>query len=113
MKDDDEVNERQRSQLREMREWGTFGLSLVTLIAIPIGLIVLHNQRLEIEAKIGREYISRSNYTEDRTRAEQDRRETIQSIGELKGKLDTVIMEQVRMGDTLAVLKESSRKPTP
>lgn len=33
---------------REIREWMTFGLSLLTLIGIPCGLLVLRNNRLEI-----------------------------------------------------------------
>lgn len=102
-----------RTKLRDLREWGTFLISLVTLVAIPIGLIILRNQRLEIEQEISKGFVAKISYAEDLIRAEAERRDQRSSIGEIRGKIDNMLTEQIRMSDALAVLKERSteRKP--
>lgn len=97
-----------RTKLRDLREWGTFLISLVTLVAIPIGLIILRNQRLEIEQEISKGFVAKISYTEDLIRAEAERRDQRSSIGEIRGKIDNMLTEQIRMSDALAVLKERS-----
>lgn len=42
--------------LKELREWGNFGLTLLIAVMIPMGAIVLKNQRLEIQSDADRKY---------------------------------------------------------
>lgn len=95
--------------MKELREWGTFALSLVTVVAIPVCYSILHSQRLEIEKEMSTDFLSKSSYLDDRNRFDQERRDMQQSIGAIQGKLDTVILEQVHINDSIAIMKERSK----
>lgn len=95
---------------KEIREWATLILSAVTVIAIPLGLLILKNQRLEImsavETKLG-SYVPLETYKKDV--ADQAR-----SQGELKGKLDSVFIEQLHMSDSFSAFKDQmNTRPKP
>lgn len=95
-----------KDRIKEWREWSTFILSFITVIAIPLGVLILNNQRLEIEREVAQSYITRSGYAEDRSRMDQDRLDMAKHIGEIQGKLDSVLLEQVRVNDNINLLKE-------
>lgn len=99
-----------RDKMKEVREWGTFILSFLTVVAIPLGYAVLHGERLEIEKEIADSYLSKTAYNEDKNRYEQERRDMQQSIGAIQGKLDSVLMEQVHLNDSIAIIKERNSK---
>ncbi len=91
---------------KAFREWGTFLLSCFTALAIPGGLLILKNQRMEIEQEISASYVNKSAYIEDRARADSIRMDQAKSIGEIQGKLNSVFLEQVRMSDNISLLKD-------
>src|SRR6266566_6507630 len=93
-------------KLHEIREWSTFVLSFLTVVAIPVGLLILSNQRMQIEREVGEKFVSKTDYVQDRIRFDQDRREEAKHIGEIQGKLDSLLLEQVHMNDTVSLLKE-------
>ncbi len=102
----------EKSKLHELREWSTFVLSFITVVAIPIVILVLNNQRMAIEKEISEAFVSKTIYSEDRLRVDQDRREEAKSIGEIQGKLNSLFLEQVRMSDNISLLKDQvTRKP--
>lgn len=47
--------------IKEWREWATFIFTVLTLVAAPLGLIVLKNQRLEIEASADAKFQTKSD----------------------------------------------------
>ncbi len=101
-----------RGKLHDAREWATFILSFITVIAIPVGLLVLNNQRMEIEKEISDKFLSKTTYSEDRIRIDQSRMDEVKSIGEIQGKLNSLFLEQVRMSDNISLLKDQvTRKP--
>lgn len=91
---------------KELREWGTFILSLLTLIAIPIAAVILHSQRLELMKEVSDKYVPKEVYAEDQLRVDRDRQETRQQIGVIQGKLDSVLLEQVHLNDNITLVKE-------
>lgn len=117
------MNDNDKVRLKEVREWGTFMLSLLTVVAIPIGLVVLRNQRLEIEREVTDKFLTRSEYVddknltrtgynEDKSRYEEERRNILQTIGVVQGKLDSVLFEQVRLNDSFSLIKEKFNQAT-
>ena len=48
-------------KIKEFREWATFILTALTLVAIPMGAMVLKNQRLEIEANADSKYQTKAD----------------------------------------------------
>jgi len=97
-------------KLKELREWGTFFLTLLTLVAVPVLALVLRNQRLEMQQEADKKYV-----TQEAFRLEQVDRQTAdkaiedktwQKIGETNGKLDSVIVQQATMMQTLVDLRE-------
>jgi hypothetical protein len=95
-----------QEKIHEVREWATFILSFMTVVAIPVGLLILGNQRLSIERDIAAHYVSKESYIEDRSRAELGMHEEAKHIGEIQGKLDSLLLEQVHMNDTVSILKD-------
>lgn len=49
-------------KLREAREWLTFAASLLTVIGIPVGLLVLRNQKLETLEQVRHEYVTKESF---------------------------------------------------
>jgi len=108
------MNTEQTMKMREIREWATFVLSFLTVAAIPIGMLILRNVQFEIKQDISRDFVSQSSYTQDKDRLNEDRRQELQTIGVIQGKLDSMLVEQIHTSDNLALLKEQlSRKPAP
>jgi hypothetical protein len=95
--------------MKDLREWGNFAMTFIIFLAIPLCYSILRSQRLEIEKEMSEAYVSRSSYQEDKSRAEQERRDTLQSIGSIQGKLDSVFLEQVHINDSMAIMKERSK----
>lgn len=93
-------------KIKEVREWATFMLSAVTVVAIPVGLLILRNQRLEILNDVAGKYVTSETYKAGLA-------SQAQSYGEIKGKLDSMFIEQIHMSDNFQVLKDqiSGRKP--
>ncbi len=102
-----------RDKLHELREWATFILSGMTVVAIPIGLLILNNQRMAIEKEVARLYVAKDSYTEDRMRIDQSRIDEAKSIGEIQGKLNSLFLEQVRMSDNISLLKDQVTRKVP
>lgn len=44
-------------RIKEIREWGNFVLTAVVAVGFPICILVLHNQRLEIEKAADQKYV--------------------------------------------------------
>lgn len=47
---------------KELREWISFVLTIVTVLIIPTGLLVLRNQKLELKDEIRQEYVTIEAY---------------------------------------------------
>ena len=94
-------------KMKEIREWATFVLSAVTVVAIPIGILILRNQRLEIQVDEAKKYVTLDSYKTDSAVHNQE-------YGEIKGQLSAVLLEQAHQSDNLTFLKsiiESHSKP--
>jgi hypothetical protein len=48
-------------RIKEIREWLTFVFTIITFVAAPIGLMVLKNQRLEIESAADAKYETKAD----------------------------------------------------
>src|SRR5213595_339748 len=96
-----------REKLHEARAWATLIMSVFTTVAIPVGWLVLSNQRMEIEKQTQQLYISKATYDSDRQHNDEDRRDEAKSIGEIQGKLNSLFLEQVRMSDNISLLKDN------
>lgn len=96
-------------QMKEWREWGTFALTLLTVVAIPVGALILRNQRLEIAAECDHKYATQAMVTAERAEREAGDQSTWRRLGETNGKLDTVIVQQASMLQTVLDLKEEVR----
>lgn len=90
-------------KLKELREWGTFWLSLLTVICIPVGILILRNQRLEIERGVSDIYVTKAVWQEEKASAERHQTE----VGQ---KLDTILAEQIRQQSIIGSLRESIAK---
>lgn len=102
---------------RELREWGTFWLSFATAVAIPIGLLILKNQRLEIESAVAERYVSKEAWLKDKSDLAEEDKITWKKVTEIGVKLDDIRMDQVRMQDSISSIKEAlalkGMKPVP
>lgn len=93
-------------KVKNIREWGTFIMSAMAVLLIPIGLLILSNQRYQIEQQVAEKYVSKENFSIEKLHREDTDKDQWQKIGELSGKLDTVILNQARQGESLAGIKE-------
>ena len=96
-------------KMKELREWATFGLSFITVLAIPGIWLILHNQRLEIEQEISKAYVQKSDFDSAKVRLDSVDRDNAQAVGEIRGQLNSILIQQARMEDSLSVLKDSVR----
>ncbi len=86
-------------KMKELREWGTFWMSVATVVAIPVGLLILSNQRLQIMKEVGEKYVTSETYKTGMA-------EQAKSQGKIEGKLDSMFIEQIHMSDTFQTLKD-------
>lgn len=93
-------------RMKEIREWGTFCLSLLTVIALPVGYVVLHNARLEIMNEVSQKYVAKDVYEKDSMRQEQERGQMQVTIGIVQGKVESIQLEQIHQADSLSMIKE-------
>jgi hypothetical protein len=86
---------------RELREWATFGLSLLTLIGIPCGLLILRNSRLETREEMRLGYVSIEVYHNDLARrdAEIARRDADNAV--ISAKIDRLTISVARLTDAV------------
>lgn len=92
---------------REIREWLTFGISALTLIAIPVGLLILRNQRLEIERDFGQEYVHKALFVDHMNRMDGADKLAMEEIGKLNGKVDVMLSHQQHMDASLTSLRDN------
>jgi len=97
----------QPDKLEAIRKWGTFCMAATSALGVPLCFLVLTNQRLQIEKVIADSYINKSQYIEDRGRLERADQEQWRKVTELGVKIDEVLIKQVRMEDSLSMVKES------
>lgn len=53
-------------RLKEVREWGNFIITILVGIAIPVGIMVLKNEKLEIQADVREKFVAKSDFIEYR-----------------------------------------------
>lgn len=82
---------------KEIRDWVTFVVSVLTLVLIPFGYLVLDRQRLQIEKDISLTYVSRDQMTahqlwetEQHTGLDKDNQRTKEQLTKFDGKLDAL-----------------------
>ncbi len=95
--------------MKELREWGTFALSAITVLAIPAVWLVLHNQKLEIEQDVSSKYVQKMDYEANKSSLDNADRDNAKAVGEIRGQLNSILIQQARMEDSLAVLKDAVR----
>lgn len=97
-------------KLKEVREWLTFALSAATVIAIPVGFIILENQRLQIEKNASERYVDKMTFSDAKSRWDT-------GLGELRGSMQALQLEQQHQTDVMQMMKEKfdslQRKASP
>ncbi len=93
-------------KVKNIREWATFFLSAVAVLLIPIGLLILTNQRYQIEIAARDQFVSKATFADEKANRDSIDKDQWQKMGELSGKLDTMILNQARQGESLAGIKE-------
>lgn len=96
------MNER----IREVRDWINLVLTFLTVLIVPIGLLILKDQRLEIMDQVRHEYIPRDIYTADREVAKADNARLATDVTDINVKLDHIQINIARLMDA-AKLKET------
>lgn len=77
-------------RLREVREWGTFILTLLTVALIPICLLALKNQRLETLQTVSERYVSKDEFVLERARLQTSIDATNVRFDKVDAKIDVV-----------------------
>jgi hypothetical protein len=86
---------------RELREWATFFLSLLTLIGIPCGLLILRNQRLEMREEMRQGYVSLEIYHIDLARRDAEIARRDAEIAAISAKIDRLTVSVARLTDAV------------
>lgn len=103
---------------KEWREWGTFWLSGLAVLVIPVGALILKNQRLEMEQGFASNYVTKQTFENQKLAVEKtfesekqevnkQVQETWKKLGETNGKLDSVLIQQAQMSTILQDLREA------
>lgn len=92
-------------KLKEAREWLTFGLSFLTMLAIPIGLLILNNQKMVIEREIEEKYVNKETFNQMRSTWDS-------GLGELRGSINAMLIQQAHLQDAQESLKEKLDRGT-
>lgn len=53
-------------KLREARDWLNLGFTIISVMVVPVGLLVLRNQKLEIQQDMAQKYVPLDLYKEAR-----------------------------------------------
>lgn len=97
-------------KMKEVREWLTFGLSLITVILIPTGYLILANQRLEIERDAADRFVDKASFNAARSIWDT-------GIGEVRGQLGSIQLQLQHQSDVVQGMKErfdsNARKAPP
>ncbi len=86
---------------KEVREWLGFAFSLLTLIAIPVGAVILRNQRLEIREETRHDYVSKELYAADAIVKAAENAQLKADIATLNAKMDALKITMVRLTDAV------------
>jgi hypothetical protein len=95
--------------LKELREWGTFGVTILTPVVVWIFHTEIKNQRLEINAEIATSYVSHKEYEGEIRKLEGNDSDLARKWGETNGKLDTIGITAATTLQTVSDLKEDVR----
>lgn len=90
-------------KMKEAREWSTFIVTVLTGIGLPLFYfliaITLKNQRLEIQADAKDRFVHKEDFN-----IVQHTWDT--SLGEVRGSLNAIIIQQTHQSDAIENLKE-------
>lgn len=93
---------------REIREWLTFGLSLLTLIGIPCGMLVLRNNRLEIREEWRAQlqaqlqlYVTAESFKAENAKLAAENTNLRAEVIVINAKLDKIQIQLVRLTDAV------------
>jgi len=86
---------------RELREWATFALSLLTLIGIPCGLLILRNSRLETREEMRLGYVSIETYRLNLTTIAAENASLKAEISLLSSKIERQTVTLARIVDAV------------
>lgn len=88
-------------QIKNVREWLTFSLSLLTVLIVPVGVLVMRNQRLEIASEVQRGYVSLETYHAGLTVVAAENAALKSQIEALNAKMDKLQITMVRVVDAV------------
>lgn len=86
---------------REIRDWINFALTILTVLIVPIGLLVLRNQRLEIREEMRQDYVTKEIYKVNEQARDATSTRISADITELNLKLDRMQIQLARLMDAV------------
>lgn len=88
-------------RIQNYREWATLIISFLTLLGIPVGGLILRNQRLEIRDEMHREYVAIETYRAGITSTAAENAALKAQIEALSAKMDRLQITMVRVTDAV------------
>lgn len=98
-------------KMKEARDWINLIMTALTLVAIPVGILILNNQKYQIQLDAQERYVTKATFSEEKAHQEAIDKDQYQKTGELTGKIDVVLLNQARQGESIASIKEAIRRP--
>lgn len=96
-------------QFKEVRDWATFGTSVIVPFILWSGAVMLKNQRLDMELSIRSSYVLRADFENEKEKLERANQAAFQKLGETNGKLDALGLQSATSTQILLDLKEEVR----
>jgi hypothetical protein len=86
-------------RVREFRDWTNLVLTGLTVLVIPIGLLVLRDQRFLIMDEVRRSYVSQEAFTADHNARTAENAKLATDIIEINAKLSNIQITITRLSD--------------
>jgi hypothetical protein len=93
-----------------IRDWVTNIASVITMLLVPLGYIILDRQKLQIEHDASQLYTEKQEFNQRMLVQDATDKAMWNKIGELTGKLDTIVIGQAHLEDSVAAMKEALKE---
>lgn len=88
-------------RVNNIRDWANLALTLIISLAIPVGALVLKNQRLEITSEMQRNFVSIETYRYGVATTAAENAQLRSQIEVLNAKMDALKITMVRLTDAV------------
>jgi hypothetical protein len=94
------------AKTEQVRDWITFGGTLLTLLIIPVGMLILRDQRYQIMDEVRHGYVAQESFVADHNSRMAENAKMAADIIEINAKLSNIQITITRLSDS-AGLKDS------